>query len=167
MTSAPRGWTTCGVLPDLLPPAQRVARARRRHRHRRGRSRWRPTISATRQRRPSRRPSTCIPPPRSRLRSACLLEDRVELPRLYIAWHSPALFAEDDAELDLVAEVLASGKTSRLYRTLVYEQRIATEIAASQNSREIGGYFQIVATAAPGRTLARARTRDLAGRWQR
>jgi zinc protease len=82
------------------------------------------------------------------------LEDRVELPRLYLSWHSPALFAADDAELDLVAEILASGKTSRLYRTLVYEERIATEIAASQNSRELGGYFQIIATAAPGRTLA-------------
>ena len=83
-----------------------------------------------------------------------LLEDRVELPRVYLSWHSPALFAADDAELDLVAEVLASGKTSRLYRSLVYEDRIATEVAASQNSREIGGYFQIIATAAPGRTLS-------------
>jgi zinc protease len=82
-----------------------------------------------------------------------VLEDRVELPRLYLAWHSPALFAEGDAELDLVAEVLSSGKTSRLYRALVYEQRIATEVAASQNSRELGSFFQIVATAAPGRTL--------------
>jgi zinc protease len=82
-----------------------------------------------------------------------LLEDRVELPRLYLAWHSPALFAADDAELDLVAEVLAGGKTSRLYRSLVYEQRVATEVAASQGSRELGSFFQIVATAAPGRTL--------------
>jgi zinc protease len=82
-----------------------------------------------------------------------LLEDRVELPRLYMAWHSPAMFTKDDGELDLVAEVLTAGKTSRLYKTLVYEDRIATEIAASQNSREIGGFFQIVATAAPGRTL--------------
>ncbi len=82
-----------------------------------------------------------------------LLEDRVELPRLYMAWHSPALFADGDAQLDLVSDVLAGGKTSRLYRTLIYEQRIATEVAASQNSREIGGSFQIVATAAPGRTL--------------
>jgi zinc protease len=83
-----------------------------------------------------------------------VLEDRVELPRLYLAWHSPALFADGDAELDLIAEVLSSGKTSRLYRALVYEQRIATEVAASQNSREAGSFFQIVATAAPGRTLA-------------
>jgi zinc protease len=94
-----------------------------------------------------------------------VLEDRVELPRLYMAWHSPALFAEGDAELDLVAEVLSSGKTSRLYRALVYEQRIATEVAASQNSREAGSFFQIVATAAPGRTLAeieRAIVKELA-----
>jgi zinc protease len=94
-----------------------------------------------------------------------VLEDRVELPRLYMAWHSPALFANGDAELDLVAEVLSSGKTSRLYRALVYEQRIATEVAASQNSRELGSFFQIVATAAPGRTLAeveRAISKELA-----
>jgi zinc protease len=83
-----------------------------------------------------------------------VLEDRVELPRLYLAWHSPALFSAADAELDLVAEVLASGKSSRLYRSLVFEQRLATEVVASQNSRELGSFFQIVATAAPGRTLA-------------
>jgi len=99
-------------------------------------------------------PPFAVPPPPGRVEETRLvLEDRVELPRLYMAWHSPALFAPGDAELDLVAEVLASGKTSRLYRTLVFEQRLATEVAASQNSREIGSFFQIVATAAPGRTL--------------
>jgi len=95
-----------------------------------------------------------------------VLEDRVELPRLYIAWHSAALFADGDAELDLVADLLANGKTSRLYRALVYEQRIATEVAASQNSREAGSFFQIVATAAPGRALAeveRSITKEVAG----
>ena len=91
-------------------------------------------------------------PPRAR-ETRLLLEDRIELPRIYMAWHSPELFGADDAELDLVADVLAGGKTSRLYRALVYEQRIATEVAASQNSRELSGYFQVVATAAPGRTL--------------
>ena len=94
-----------------------------------------------------------VPLPALGMDHRLLLEDRVELPRLYLAWHSPALFAEDDADLDLVADVLASGKTSRLYRSLVFDQRIATEVAASQNSREAGGYFQIIATAAPGRTL--------------
>jgi zinc protease len=98
-------------------------------------------------------PVNMPPPPPITAEQRLLLEDRVELPRLYLAWHSPALFGEDDAELDLVAEVLASGKTSRLYRALVFDQRIATEVAASQSSREAAGYFQIIATAAPGRTL--------------
>ena len=93
-----------------------------------------------------------VPPLSGEIR--LVLEDRIELPRLYLAWHSPALFADDDAELDLVADVLAGGKTSRVYRSLVYEQRLATEVAASQGSRELGSFFQIVATAAPGRTLA-------------
>jgi zinc protease len=104
--------------------------------------------------------AAAAPPQDTRL----VLEDRVELPRLYLAWHSPKLFADGDAELDLVAEVLSSGKTSRLYRALVYEQRIATEVAASQNSRELGSFFQVVATAAPGRTLAeveRAITKEI------
>ena len=83
-----------------------------------------------------------------------LLEDRVELPRLYLAWITPAMFAADDAELDLAADILANGKTSRLYRRLVYDQRIATDVSAAQNSRESGGFVQMAATAAPGHTLA-------------
>ena len=82
-----------------------------------------------------------------------LLEDRVELPRLYLGWHSPAMFAADDAELDLAADVLAHGKTSRLYRQLVYERRIATDVSAYQHSRELSGLFQIACTAAAGVAL--------------
>ena len=81
------------------------------------------------------------------------LEDRVELPRLYLAWRTPAMFAEGDADLDLAADLLANGKTSRLYRRLVFEARIATDVSASQNSREIAGFLQVAATAAPGHTL--------------
>jgi len=72
-----------------------------------------------------------------------LLEDRVELPRLYIAWTTPSMFAADDAELDLAADILANGKTSRLYRRLVYEMRAATDVSAAQNSREAGGFVQV------------------------
>jgi zinc protease len=82
-----------------------------------------------------------------------LLEDRVELPRLYISWLTPAMFAAGDAELDLAADVLANGKTSRLYRRMVFEQRIATDVSAVQNSREVGGFLQVAATAAPGHSL--------------
>jgi len=82
------------------------------------------------------------------------LEDRVELPRLYLAWLTPAMFAEGDADLDLANDLLANGKSSRLYRRLVFDERIATDVHASQNSREIAGYTQVVATAAPGHTLS-------------
>jgi len=82
------------------------------------------------------------------------LEDRVELPRLYLAWLTPAMFADGDADLDLATDLLANGKTSRLYRRLVFEERIATDVSAAQNSREIAGFAQITATAAPGHTLA-------------
>jgi len=80
-------------------------------------------------------------------------EDRVELPRLYFAWLTSAMFADGDADLDLATDLLANGKTSRLYRRLVFEQRIATDVSASQNSREIAGYAQITATAAPDHAL--------------
>jgi zinc protease len=83
-----------------------------------------------------------------------VMEDRVELPRLYLSWHSPGMFASDDAELDVAADVLAHGKTSRLYKTLVYERRIATDVSAYQHSREIGGVFQIACTAAAGISLS-------------
>jgi len=82
-----------------------------------------------------------------------VLEDRVELPRLYLAWHSPAMFAPGDAELDLAADLLANGKTSRLYQALVYESRIALDVSAFQNSRELGSFFLLAATAAPGHSL--------------
>ena len=82
-----------------------------------------------------------------------VLEDRVELPRVYMAWHSPAMFADGDAEMDLFGDLLANGKTSRLYRTLVYERRIAVDVSAYQGSRELAGFFLVAATAAPGQSL--------------
>ena len=82
-----------------------------------------------------------------------ILEDRVELPRLYYAWLSPAMYASGDAEMDLLSDLFANGKVSRLYKTLVYERRIATEVMAFQNSRELAGFWQLVATAAPGHSL--------------
>ena len=82
-----------------------------------------------------------------------LLEDRVELPRLYLAWRSPALFGPGDAAFDVVADLLANGKTSRLYRRLVHERRLALDVSAAQQSKELEGLFQIAATAAPGHGL--------------
>jgi len=85
--------------------------------------------------------------------ASLLLEDRVELPRLYLSWHAPAMFERGDAALDLAADVLAHGKTSRLYKQLVYERRVATDVSAYQHSREMSGVFQVACTAAAGVAL--------------
>ncbi len=79
--------------------------------------------------------------------------DDVKLPRVYLAWHTPALYAPGDAELDLMASVLTTGKTSRLYQPLVYEKKIAKDVYAYQVSQQLSSFFVIQATAAPGEKL--------------
>ncbi len=80
-------------------------------------------------------------------------EDRVSLARLHSIWPSPPQYAPGDAELDLFANVLASGKTSRLYKALVYDQQIAQDVSAYQQSNEINGTFNIDVTAKEGHSL--------------
>jgi len=82
-----------------------------------------------------------------------ILEDRVQLPRIYIVWPSVPNYEKNDAQLDLLAAVLAHGKNSRLYKALVYEKQIAQDVSASQLGGEIAGQFRITATAKPNRTL--------------
>ena len=81
------------------------------------------------------------------------LTDRVQLPRLRLCWHSPALFAKGDAELDLAAQILGGGKSSRLYKRLVFEQRLAQDAFAYQSSQMLGSLFHVGVTAKPGVTL--------------
>lgn len=81
------------------------------------------------------------------------ISDRVQLPRLYLAWLTPAFYAPGDAAMDIAAMLLAGGKTSRLYRRLVYELQIAQDVSAFQQSQALGSAFFIVATARPGHTL--------------
>lgn len=78
------------------------------------------------------------------------MEDRVQLARLYLYWHSTPLTGPDDATLDILADVLSGGKNSRLYRALVYERQIAQSVSTSQISRSLAGIFGITVTAKPG-----------------
>lgn len=82
------------------------------------------------------------------------MTDRVGLPRLYMVWHTVPMFAADDAELEILADVLGGGKTSRLYRALVRDQQIAQDVQAFQYSQEIAGAIMVIATARPGHTVA-------------
>jgi zinc protease len=79
-------------------------------------------------------------------------EDKVTLPRLYTTWHSVKLFHPDDAPLDVLADVLAGDKNSRLYKRLVFDMQVAQDVNAFQLSGMLDGYFQITVTAKPGQT---------------
>jgi zinc protease len=81
------------------------------------------------------------------------ITDRVQLPRLYLSWLTPARFAPANAALDVAASILAGGKNSRLYRRLVYDQQIVQDVSAFQSSSQLSSSFLIVATARPGHTI--------------
>lgn len=81
------------------------------------------------------------------------LEDKVKLPRIHLAWHTPAIFKPGDAEMDVVASILTSGKNSRLYKRLVYDMQIAQDVSSFQASSMLGSYFMIRATARVGHSL--------------
>jgi zinc protease len=81
------------------------------------------------------------------------ITDRVQLPRLYMGWHTPGLFRPGDATLDIVANLLAGGKNSRLYKRLVYDLQIAQDVSAFQQSQALGSNFFIITTARPGQSL--------------
>ncbi len=76
--------------------------------------------------------------------------DNVELAKVTLAWQSPKHFGPGDAELDLLASVLTQGKASRLYKALVYDQKIAQEVSARQESHVLGSQFVIDVLVRPG-----------------
>jgi len=82
-------------------------------------------------------------------------QDRVPQARVYRIWNIPPWGSADGDYLDLASDVLSSGKNSRFYKRLVYDEQIATDVSAGVDLMEIAGTFQIVATAKPGVELSR------------
>ncbi|MBX3212678.1 MAG: insulinase family protein [Labilithrix sp.] len=83
------------------------------------------------------------------------IEDEVELEKLVMAWQSPKHFGPGDAELDLLSTALAAGKASRLYKALVYEQKLAQSVEAEQESAKLGSRFVVGVVARPNVPLDR------------
>jgi zinc protease len=103
--------------------------------------------------------------PRVTAERRAVVPSRVELPRVYMTWLTPPIFKPGDAEARMAASILGGGRSSRLYKKLVYEKQIAQNVSASQNSLVLGSMFQIEATARPGHTaeeLERAIDEELA-----
>lgn len=80
-------------------------------------------------------------------------EDNVHLDRIYLSWLTEKAYSENDAALDILSDLLAGSKNSRLHKSLVFEKEIAQEVSAFQFSGMYAGHFTIVATAKPGVSL--------------
>lgn len=79
-----------------------------------------------------------------------VLQDRVPQARIYKVWNIPEMFSQETDSLNVAAEILGGGKTSRLYKRLVYQDQIATGVFAFTDQNEIAGQFIVQATVKPG-----------------
>ncbi|HEU4413308.1 MAG TPA: pitrilysin family protein [Candidatus Angelobacter sp.] len=84
------------------------------------------------------------------------VQDRVPQGRIYRIWNVPQYGSPEEAQLDLVAQVLGRGKTSRLYKRLVYKDQVATSATATDDTNEIGGQFDFTITGKPDKDPAKA-----------
>ena len=94
---------------------------------------------------------SAVTPPITTERRA-VVTDQVELPRVSMAWITSPIYQPGDADLDVTARILGGGKASRLYKSLVYDKKIAQSVTAAQQSLLLGSVFQINGTAKPGHT---------------
>ena len=60
--------------------------------------------------------------------------DTVQLSRVSAGWLTPRAFEPGDAEAELLMQILGGGKSSRLYRELVYHRQIAQTVECSDDS---------------------------------
>ncbi|MBV9482208.1 MAG: insulinase family protein [Acidobacteria bacterium] len=95
-------------------------------------------------------PKISVKPPVIASEKRATVSDTVELPRVYMGWITPPIFTRGDAESDLLAQLLGGGKSSRLYKSLVYEKQIAQDVTVTNQSLLLGSVFEIQATAKPG-----------------
>ncbi len=80
-------------------------------------------------------------------------QDRVPESRIVISWNTPEWGNRENAALDVASSVLSSGKTSRLYKKLVYEKQICTSASCFNGPSEIGGTFSVICNVKKGKTV--------------
>ena len=79
-----------------------------------------------------------------------VVTDQVELHRVYMGWNTPTDFTAGDAECNLYSQILGGGKSSRLYKSLVYEKQIAQDVSTQMEETKLATMFELIATAKPG-----------------
>lgn len=92
--------------------------------------------------------------PRHDAERRMLLQDRVSQSRLYMAWSGPRWGTRDAHLLELAAAILGGDRNSRLYKRLVLDEQIATDVTVAPLALEIAGISYVVASAQPGVPLA-------------
>jgi zinc protease len=85
--------------------------------------------------------------------TAIVAEDRVQLPRLYLGWHTVNNTHKDAAPLNILSYLLSGARNSRLTNNLVYQREIASSVSAFSDVKRLDGDYSIVATARPGQGL--------------
>ncbi|WP_417664979.1 M16 family metallopeptidase [Pseudidiomarina sp.] len=83
------------------------------------------------------------------------MEDNVPASRVYKLWNTAEMGTADSTYLQLLTNILASGKNSRLYQRLVHEEQIASMVSGFQYERTLAGQFFVIADAKPGVELER------------
>ncbi len=97
------------------------------------------------------RPPT--PPVQLRADTTIVLEDRVQLPRVFLDWHTVKAYTADDPALNVLAYLLTGAKNSRLTQSLVHDRQVATNVSAFQDGKLRDGNFMVIATGKPGTPL--------------
>ncbi|HEY8509970.1 MAG TPA: insulinase family protein, partial [Steroidobacteraceae bacterium] len=143
-----------GLVPAALRRSQRSARSGRRHDATEARPLVEKYFGALQSGPPRTRVSRWVPRRSEPVRVVSY--DRVAAPRITRAWTAPAFGDEEVPDMDLLARILGGGRSSRLYRELVADAQLATEVDVQNVTYEIAGVFMISITLAPNADVARA-----------
>ena len=95
-------------------------------------------------------PRPQVPTPTITAEKRVVVADRVDLPRVIMGWLTTPAFQPGDAELSIAAHILGGGKTSRLYKSLVYDKQLAQDVGAAQHGYALSSVFEVDVTARPG-----------------
>jgi zinc protease len=95
-----------------------------------------------------------MPTPPLKESKRAVVEEPVKLAKVAMGWIAPPAYGPDDAPLQIAATILADGKATRLYRTLVVEKKLASEVSADVDTNELASMISVGALAASGKSDA-------------
>jgi zinc protease len=90
--------------------------------------------------------ATKVPAPKAKPQTIAVDDTFAKQRQVQFAWHSPAMYADGDAELDIAANALSAEGRGTLYKTLVYDKQLATRVSAGQSGSTFSGMFTITVT---------------------